>query len=53
MKVIFVDFTKESISILIKSTFENLIIEIDIRIHKYSCADLIKWKEKGKISIQA
>ena len=43
MKVTFVDFTEESSSISVKSTFDTSIIEID----------LIKWQEKGKILVQA
>ena len=44
---------KESISVRVESAFETLIIEIDIRLYKYSCVDFIKWQQKGKILEQA
>ena len=53
MKVTFVDFTEESTSVSVKSTFDTSIIEIDTRLYQYSCVDLIKWQEKGKILVQA
>ena len=46
--VTFLDFTEESTSISVESTFETLIIEIDIRLYQYSCADFIKWQEEKK-----
>ena len=52
MKVTFVDFTKESTSLSVKSTFDIWVIEIDMRLYQYSSADLIKWQEKGKILVQ-
>ena len=53
VKVTFVHFTKESISGSVKSTFDTLIIEIDTRLYQYSCVDLNKWQEKGKILVNA
>ena len=42
LKVTSVDFTKESTSISVESTFKTLIIEIDIRLYQYSCVDFLK-----------
>ena len=53
VKVASEDFTKESTSMSVESTFEALIIAIDIRLYQYSCVDFIKWQEKGKIMAQA
>ena len=48
MKVTFVDFTEESTSKSVESTFETLIIEIDVRLYQYSCVDSSKWQEMAK-----
>ena len=42
MKVTFVNFTEESTSISVESTFETLIIEIDINLYTNSWLDFIK-----------
>ena len=52
-EITFVDFTEGSISMSIESTFETLIIEIDIKLYQYSCVDFIKWQKKGKTLAQA
>ena len=48
MKVTFVDFTEESTSKSVESTFQTLITEIDVRLHQYSCVDSSKWQEMAK-----
>ena len=48
VKVTFVDLTEESTSKSVESTFETLIIEIDVRLYQYSCVDSSKWQEMAK-----
>ena len=53
VRVTFVDFTEESTSASVESTYKTLIIETGRRLYQYSYADFIKWQGKGKILVQA